>query len=58
MWRITAWALFIAAFLAMIAVLLGVLPAYTFAEYIPMALAILGIIAILIHDSRKGSRNG
>lgn len=52
--RILAWALFVAAFAAMVGVLCGAFPPFTFAEYIPMVLAILGIIAILIHDARKG----
>lgn len=55
MWRIFAWILFTAAFLSMIALLVGVLPAFHLLEYLPITLAGLGVAAILIHDDRKGN---
>lgn len=54
--RALAWILFIAAFLSMCAVLVGVFPPFQYLEYVPMTLGILGVVTILIHDTRKAHR--
>lgn len=54
-WRLSAWALFAAAFLSMCAILTGLLPPFRLYEYLPVTLAGLGVAAILIHDDRKGN---
>lgn len=54
MWRVAAWVLLTASFLSMCALLIGLLPAFTFYEYVPVLLGGLGVAAFLIHDDRKG----
>lgn len=51
--RALAWVLLTASFWSMIALLVGLLPPFTFAEYVPITLGGLGVAAFLVHDSRK-----